>query len=48
MPMLWQTDAFALATGFDNTADRYVGLWIPDDTGAAPAATDPSSSSARM
>ena len=29
MPMLWQTDAFALATGFDETAHRYIGLWIP-------------------
>ncbi|WP_353082689.1 Swt1 family HEPN domain-containing protein [Tessaracoccus lapidicaptus] len=40
MPLLWQTDAFALATGFDETDGRYVGLWIPDDGGQAPAATD--------
>lgn len=40
MPMIWQTDAFALATGFDEAAKRYIGLWTPDDSGAAPAATD--------
>lgn len=40
MPMIWQTDAFALATGYDEAAARYVGLWTPQDKGAAPAATD--------
>lgn len=40
MPLIWQTDAFALATGFDEAAGRYIGLWTPDDKGAAPAATD--------
>lgn len=40
MPMIWQTDAFALATGFDEAASRYIGLWTPDDSSAAPAATD--------
>jgi hypothetical protein len=40
MPMIWATDAFALATGFDETAGRYIGRWTPDDQGAAPAATD--------
>ncbi|WP_326545189.1 DUF499 domain-containing protein [Mycolicibacterium sp. ND9-15] len=40
MPMIWQTDAFALGTGFDEAAGRYIGLWTPDDKGAAPAATD--------
>ena len=40
MPLIWQTDAFALATGYDQSAGRYVGLWIPGDKGAAPAATD--------
>ncbi len=40
MPMIWQTDAFALATGFDEAASRYIGLWTPDDKGAPPAATD--------
>lgn len=40
MPMIWQTDAFALATGFDEAAGRYIGLWTPDDKGTAPAATD--------
>jgi predicted AAA+ superfamily ATPase len=40
MPMIWQTDAFALATGYDEAAGRYVGLWTPEDKRAAPAATD--------
>lgn len=40
LPMIWQTDAFALATGFDETAVRYIGLWTPDDNSAAPPATD--------
>lgn len=40
MPMIWETDAFALATGFDESAGRYVGLWTPDDRSAAPPATD--------
>jgi len=40
MPMIWQTDAFALATGFDEAAGRYIGLWSPGDKAAAPAATD--------
>jgi len=40
MPMLWQTDAFALATGFDEVAGRYIGLWSPGDKAVAPAATD--------
>jgi hypothetical protein len=40
MPMIWETDAFALATGFDESAGRYIGLWTPDDSRVAPAATD--------
>ncbi|VEG41053.1 Conserved protein of uncharacterised function (part1) [Mycolicibacterium flavescens] len=40
LPMIWQTDAFALATGFDEATDRYIGLWIPTDTNDAPSATD--------
>ena len=40
MPLIWQTDAFALATGYDQSAGRYIGLWTPEDKGAAPAATD--------
>lgn len=40
MPLIWQTDAFALATGYDEAASRYVGLWTPQDKSAAPAATD--------
>lgn len=40
LPMIWQTDAFALATGYDESADRYIGLWTPDDKSSAPQATD--------
>ncbi|MDD0856749.1 hypothetical protein NHF46_00920 [Arthrobacter alpinus] len=40
MPLIWQTDAFALATGYDEDANRYVGLWTPQNKGPAPAATD--------
>ncbi|WP_462188620.1 MULTISPECIES: Swt1 family HEPN domain-containing protein [unclassified Frankia] len=40
LPMIWQTDAFALAAGYDDSAGRYLGLWTPEDKGAAPAATD--------
>lgn len=38
LPLIWETDAFALATGYED--GRYVGLWIPGDTNLAPAATD--------
>ena len=40
MPLIWQTDAFALATGYDESSGRYIGLWTPEDKGVAPAATD--------
>lgn len=40
LPLIWQTDAFALATGWDAAACRYVGLWTPDDKRSAPPATD--------
>lgn len=40
LPMIWQTDAFALATGHDEDAGRYIGLWTPEDKGPAPVATD--------
>lgn len=40
LPMIWQTDAFALATEYDETAGRYVGLWTAEDKSAAPVATD--------
>ncbi len=40
LPMIWQTDAFALATGYDESADRYVGLWTPEDKSIAPQASD--------
>src|SRR3546814_20958224 len=38
--MSWQTEAFGLATGYDEAAGRYVGLWTPQDTTSAPVATD--------
>ena len=38
--MIWQTDAFALATGFDSNTGRYVGLWLPADKNSAPTPTD--------
>lgn len=40
LPMIWQTDAFALATGYDGEKGRYIGLWTPDDTGQPPVETD--------
>jgi hypothetical protein len=40
LPMLWETDAFALATEFDAASQRYVGLWIPGDQHSAPPSTD--------
>ena len=40
LPLIWQTDAFALAAGFDDTTGRYVGLWTPQDANVAPAVTD--------
>jgi predicted AAA+ superfamily ATPase len=40
LPMIWQTDAFALATGFDEVANRYIDLWIPGDERPAPPTSD--------
>ena len=40
LPMIWQTDAFALATGSDSANGRYIGLWLPTDKNTAPAPTD--------
>ncbi|MFD6107822.1 ATP-binding protein, partial [Nocardia salmonicida] len=40
LPMIWQTDAFALAAGYDAAAGRYIGLWTPEDKENAPVATD--------
>lgn len=40
LPLLWQTDAFALAAGFDEAGDRYIALWEPGDSAGAPPATD--------
>jgi len=39
-PLIWQTDAFALATSYDEAAGRYVGLWTPHGNGSQPVATD--------
>lgn len=38
--LVWQTDGFALATGYDPAQDRYTGLWRPSDHTRAPAPTD--------
>ncbi len=35
-PLLWQSESFGLADGYDETTDRYSGLWLPGDTGRAP------------
>ena len=40
LPLLWQTDAFALAAGYDEAAGRYIGLWVPAGNATGPAATD--------
>ncbi|AFR31400.1 Swt1 family HEPN domain-containing protein [Arthrobacter sp. Rue61a] len=40
LPMIWETDAFAVAAAYDEDAARYIGLWTPQDSGPAPAATD--------
>ena len=40
LPMIWQTDAFALAAGYDEATSRYIGLWTPEDKESAPVATD--------
>src|SRR3954447_519076 len=40
LPMIWQTDAFALAAGYDETASRYIGLWTPEDKESAPVPAD--------
>ncbi|KZB87469.1 DUF499 domain-containing protein [Amycolatopsis regifaucium] len=40
LPMIWQTDAFALATGYDEVANRYIDLWIPGDERPAPSTSD--------
>ncbi|MFB8229430.1 Swt1 family HEPN domain-containing protein [Cellulosimicrobium sp. NPDC055967] len=40
LPLLWSTDAFALATGYDADQTRYIGLWTPEDKESAPAAND--------
>lgn len=39
LPLIWETDAFALASGLDDVG-RYVGLWIPGDTNSAPTPAD--------
>ncbi len=40
LPMIWQTDAFALAAGYDEAAGRYIGLWTPEDKESAPVPAD--------
>ncbi|PRY52239.1 putative AAA+ superfamily ATPase [Knoellia remsis] len=38
LPMIWQTDAYALALGFED--GRYVGLWLPSESVSAPPVSD--------
>jgi hypothetical protein len=40
LPVIWQIDAFALASGYDETAERYIDLWTPEDKTPAPLATN--------
>lgn len=40
LPLIWEADAFGLATGYDDVEGRYFGLWIPGDNAPAPVATD--------
>ena len=35
-PLLWQSEGFALADGYDHAGERYTGLWLPGDAGRAP------------
>jgi hypothetical protein len=39
MPMIWQTDVFALATGYNGAAGRYIGLRSAEDQGRRCPAT---------
>lgn len=34
-PLLWQAEGIALAESYDSDADRYLGLWLPGETGRA-------------
>ena len=38
MPLIWQTDAYALASGYGD--GRYTGLWLPGDDERPPVSTD--------
>lgn len=40
MPLLWQTEAFALAESHDAKTGKYAGLWLPDDRGGRPVLID--------
>ncbi|MDH2444533.1 DUF499 domain-containing protein [Amnibacterium sp. CER49] len=35
-PLLWQLEGFAVADGYDESAGRYTGLWLPGETGRSP------------
>ena len=34
-PLIWQSEGFALADGYDDKSDTYSGLWLPGETGRA-------------
>lgn len=40
VPLVWQTDAFALAEGYEAAGGRYIGLWTPGDNRTAPPTSD--------
>lgn len=35
-PLLWQSESFGLADGYDEATGRYSGLWLPGNPGRAP------------
>jgi hypothetical protein len=39
-PLLWQQDGFALAQDYDESIQRYHGLWLREDNASPPAITD--------
>jgi len=34
-PLIWQSEGFALADGYDEKSTTYSGLWLPGETGRA-------------
>jgi hypothetical protein len=40
MPLHWQIEGFALASSYDESTGRYVGLWIDGDKASPPVLSD--------